>query len=106
MVAVLDTLKNKITTSIPLATNRYDSPGAAGITPDGKYLLVPLEQREGNPDNNDKVDVVDLVTQKRLRTQIRVGYQPIAVAVAPNGSNAYVANYYSSSVSVLNVSDE
>jgi DNA-binding beta-propeller fold protein YncE len=103
---VLNIAKNKIETVIPLSQKHYDLPGFAAITPDGKYLLVPLEVREGNPEGNDKVDIVDLVTQKRVSAQITVGYQPVAVAVAPDGSHAYVANYYSSSVSVLNVSSE
>jgi YVTN family beta-propeller protein len=105
-IGVLNTAGDKIKPLIPLSKKRIDEPGFLGITPDGKYLLVPLEGRKGNPDNDDKVDIVDLVTQKRLPTQITVGYSPLAVAVAPDGSYAYVANYDSSNVSVLNISAE
>lgn len=104
LIAVLDTANNRIKSTIPITTKRVVLPGQAGITPDGKYLFVPLVSRQGNPEGDVKVDIVDLITQKRLSTQITVGYQP--VAVAPNGNNAYVANYYSSSVSVLNISSE
>lgn len=48
----------------------------------------------------DTVDVIDVATRRVMR-RIPVGIQPVAVALRPDGREAWVANHVSDSVSVI-----
>jgi YVTN family beta-propeller protein len=48
----------------------------------------------------DTVDVIDAETQK-IRTRIRVGVDPVSIAIRPDGKEVWVSNHVSDSVSVI-----
>ena len=48
----------------------------------------------------DTVDVIDART-KKVRTRINVGIDPVSIAVRPDGSEVWVSNHVSDSVSVI-----
>ena len=48
----------------------------------------------------DTVDVIDVAT-RRLARRIRVGIDPVSIAVRPDGSEVWVANHVSDSVSII-----
>ncbi|MFM8602095.1 MAG: fibronectin type III domain-containing protein [Actinomycetota bacterium] len=65
----------------------------SGLTPNGASLYVP--------DNSSSVRVINTSTNAVVAT-ITVGSTPRSVAVTPDGTKAYVANYSSNTVSVIN----
>jgi large repetitive protein len=78
-----------------------ESLGRAAITPNGKYLYVPITNFNNAPSN--LVVVVSTETETVVGRPIIVGSQPYAVAVAPNGAYAYVANFGDDTVSVIDL---
>ncbi|NBR00568.1 MAG: hypothetical protein EBT97_08985, partial [Actinobacteria bacterium] len=64
----------------------------SGITPNGNFLYVP--------DNSSSVRVIN-TSSNAVTTTIAVGITPRSVAVSPDGTRAYVANYSSNTVSVI-----
>jgi large repetitive protein len=78
-----------------------ESLGRAAITPNGKYLYVPITDFNNAPSN--LVVVVNTENETVVGRPIIVGSQPYAVAVAPNGAYAYVANFGDDTVSVIDL---
>lgn len=100
-VSVLDTNPNSPTYNQIISTisdPSFDGPGVEGITPDGTKIYVP----------NQNVNTVSVINT--LNNSVSVVSDPMStitspfqVVVAPNGINAYVSNYGSFDVSIINV---
>ena len=76
------------------AKTKEDWPEGLAVTPDNKSLVVALNQ-------SDKAAVIDLATgTTRL---VAVGQFPAWVAIAPDGTSAYVSNEYDGTVSVIDL---
>ena len=76
-------------------------PGYCAVTPDGKYLYLPLNSSNSGPSN--KVIMVSTTTYKTVGKPITVGFQPRAVAITPDQKFAYVTNYQDDTVSVIDI---
>ncbi len=87
-ISVVDLKLNHVTTSIPM-----DNPYALGVDPSGNYLYVTT---------HDHCYVLE-TSYNIILNKFPVGRQPSALAVNPNGSEAYVANFEDNTVSVLRV---
>jgi YVTN family beta-propeller protein len=77
-------------------------PAAPGITPNGKYLYFPQYYSSGT-NYGDSVIVVSTKTYKQVGPAITVGTAPAWVAISKKGNLAYVSNYQSASVSVIEI---
>jgi YVTN family beta-propeller protein len=73
----------------------------AALTPDGKYLYVPMDQS----DTEDGSVVVIKTGTRTVSTEFTVGIGPVAVAIAPNGEQAYVTNYTDGTVTVVGITE-
>jgi YVTN family beta-propeller protein len=76
---------NRATTSSPIVVSNDDS------------LVLSV-----NPDD-DSVSVINTATNQLATANVRVGDEPRAIAIDPDGTFAYVANAASNSVSVLQI---
>ena len=103
VAAVIDTATNTITDTI-LVSKYLRGPGQPAITPDGRYLYVPISIRGRFNKPGNHVVMVNLATNLRQGPAITVGNSPSAVAITPNGNYAYVSNYYDATVSVIDIS--
>jgi YVTN family beta-propeller protein len=88
-VAVLDTLSNRVITTIPVGTRPY----ALAVKPDGSEIYVP------NHDSGT-VSVIDTRTDS-LVTDIQVKPNPHWLEFSKDGRYAYTANHDSNLVSVI-----
>jgi YVTN family beta-propeller protein len=100
VVAVIDTGTNQIKNTIVLSTRVHLVPGIPALTPDGKFLYVPLYHGGARPDHS--VVMVRTATNE-VRGHIIVGQQPVAVAIAPDAKYAYVSNLIDGTVSVIDI---
>ena len=82
---VINTATGKVASRITVGAGATE---AGAITPDGKHLYVASRDRSGI----GTVSVIDTATGKVSRP-IRVGNNPTAVAIAPDGTHAYVTSY-------------
>lgn len=73
----------------------------SALTPDGKYLYVPMDQSDSE---DGSVAVINTAT-KVVATKFTVGIGPVAVAIARNGEQAYVTNYTDGSVTVVGITE-
>lgn len=107
-VSVVDLSTNTISATIKLGVQ----PSAIAIDPDGRFAYVSnyntlylgpgftnLTAREGT------VNIIDIKTNKVLCPIIVVGASPDAIAISPDGTRAYVTNYTSNNVSVIDIVD-
>jgi YVTN family beta-propeller protein len=81
--------------NLPAAVGRptFVSPHAAPIAISGGLVFVANTPA-------DTVDVIDAATQEVIR-RVRVGVDPVSVAVRPDGKEVWVSNHVSDSVSVI-----
>ena len=87
-ISVIDTKTNMVVDTIGVGNQDGAFPA---LTPDGKYLYVPLlGASAGSPGT---VVVISTATEAMVGTPITVGVEPIFVAIAPDGKRAYVANF-------------
>ena len=102
-VVTVDTASNKIRSSISVAAPGADAPnyasltGIPGITPDGKYLYVPIpyitytDPTTGITSTYDAKTVAVINTQTRkVIDQMTVEWDPQQVAIGRAGKRAYV----------------
>lgn len=71
-------------------------PAFVAATPNSEYVYFSM--------GGDRVGVIRTSDNTIVHT-IGVQHHPLGVAVSPDGSRAYVANYYSGTVSVIRTSD-
>lgn len=107
-LSVIDLTINQISATINLGTQ----PAGVAITPDGKFVYVTnyntLYLGSGFTDLTPgvgTVNVIDASNNRVLKPVVVVGSSPGAIAISPNGTRAYVTNYSSNNVSVINIVD-
>jgi YVTN family beta-propeller protein len=91
-VSVINTATNVVATTI----SGFQSPFAAGISPDGSKVYIA--NRSGG------VSVISTATNT-ITANITAGTTPTGIAISPDGTKVYVANESSSNVSVINTSN-
>jgi YVTN family beta-propeller protein len=99
-VGVIDTETNTVSPSIDLSDYGQGDSFFMAITPDGKYLYVPLPNY--NPKKGSLV-VIDTATNTVVDST-RIEDSPIAVAISPDGKYAYVTG--NASVTVVAISGD
>lgn len=107
-LAVIDAATARVTKAIWLGTpvsapgsNNNTYLGRSAITPDGHYLYVPIIRVPD--DDGTTVVMIETDTEKVAGQPITVGGLPSAVAVAPTGARAYVANQADNTVSIIDI---
>jgi YVTN family beta-propeller protein len=105
-VTAIDLKTNTVIATITLGTQ----PAGLAITPDGRYVYVSnyntLYKGPGFTDltaGQGTVSIIETATNTVIPPTIVVGKSPAAVAIASNGIYAYVPNYTSNTVTVLNI---
>ena len=88
---VVDTATNKVITTI----ERGGFPGDIVLTPNGAQALVV---------GNGAVLAVDTATN--AVTKIRIPMAPVAIALTPDGSEAYVTDLYANAVTVIDTATD
>lgn len=108
-VSVIDLSINQISATINLGIQ----PAGVAITPDGRFAYVTnyntLYLGAGYTDLTPgvgTVNIIDTATNQVLSTVIIVGASPSSVAISPDGRRAYVTNYSSNNVSVIDIVDK
>jgi YVTN family beta-propeller protein len=102
-----------LTTNTVIATPTVGTqPSGLAITPDGRIAYVSnYNTLYLGPNFTDltagqgTINIIDICTNKVLCCAIVVGLSPDAIAISSDGSHAYVTNYTSDTVSVLNIVD-
>jgi YVTN family beta-propeller protein len=79
------------------ANSKEDWPEGLAVTPDGKTLVVALNQV-------DRAAVIDLATNSVKL--VPVGEFPAWVAISPDGKDAYVSNEYDGTVSTIDLASD
>jgi YVTN family beta-propeller protein len=93
-VSVIATNTNTVVATIPVGNRPF---GTIAVTPDDSKVYVPLEM-------SNSVSVIAAATNTVVAT-IPVGPSPLAVAVTPDGSKAYVTNSNSGGPGTVSVID-
>jgi YVTN family beta-propeller protein len=108
-VSILDLSTNKIVDAIQVGIQ----PSGIAIAPNGRFLYVTnyYSLYDGFGYANlvfgvGTVSVIDLVTRKVVGKPLLVGASPAWIAIAPDGMRAYVVNYTSNNVTVLDINDQ
>ncbi|MBC3919051.1 YncE family protein [Undibacterium sp. CY18W] len=85
-------------------------PAGIAITPDGRHAFVSNYNTLYAGSNytsltagQGTVNIIDIATNTLLPFTLPVGQSPAGIAITPNGSNAYVTNYTSNTVSVISL---
>lgn len=107
-VSVINLASNAITSTITLGIQ----PSGVAISPDGRFVYVTnyntlyLGSNFTNlTPGQGTVNVIDVHTNEVLPPIIVTGSSPDAIAIAPNGRRAYVTNYSSNTVNVIDIVD-
>ena len=90
-VSVLDTATNTVTDNILVGIG--NTPYAVAVSPGGSHVYVAIG-------DTNTVSVIDTATNT-VTDNILVGTGPVSLALSPDGTIAYVPNYYGNTVSVL-----
>lgn len=105
-VSVVNLRNNTVTATINVGIQ----PSGIAITPDGKYAyLTNYNTLYAGPGftnltaGEGTVNIIDIATNTVIPPTLAVGESPSAIAITPNGKNAYVTNYTANTVSVLNI---
>jgi len=95
---IIDVNSKRVVRAIHLGEGRWEAdcaPSAAAVTPDGTRIYVTMH--DGN-----YVAVVDTRLWRVVKT-ISVGFAPTDISISRNGRWAYVLNFQSESVSVIDL---
>ncbi len=105
-VSVVDLKKYVVSTTIRVGIQ----PSGVSITPDGRFAYVTIYHTLYLGPNftnltpfTGKVIIIDIATNRVICPVIIVGSSPANIAISPNGQRAYVTNYSSNTVSVINI---
>jgi DNA-binding beta-propeller fold protein YncE len=116
-VVFVDTASNTITGWISVVAPGANAPyyssfcGMPAITPDGKYLYVPIPFIEYTDPTTGETSTYDAQTvaviniaRRKVIDQITVNYEPSQIAISPDGTRAYVLDQNNwSTVSVIDI---
>lgn len=107
-VSVVDLKSNRINATVELGTQ----PSGIALTPNGRFAYVTIYNTLYLGPNftnltagQGTVRIIDTCTNKALCPVIVVGSSPANIAISSNGRRAYVSNYTSDSVSVIDITD-
>lgn len=107
-VSVVNLRSRAIVKTIKVGTQ----PSGIAITPDGRFAYVTNYNTLYLGPNFTLltpgpgiVNIIDIATNKVLPQLIMVGKSPADVTISPDGRFAYVTNYASNTVSVINIVD-
>ena len=106
-VSAVSLKSNTIVATINLALQ----PSGIAITPDGRYayatnyntLYSDNVHFTGLTAGQGTVNIIDIETNTVIPPILAVGQSPDAIVISSNGAYAYVSNYTSNTVSVLNI---
>jgi YVTN family beta-propeller protein len=103
-ISVVDISSNIVISTIALGIQ----PSGVAITPDGSFAYVSNYSTVYNgagftnlTASQGTIDIIDIQTNTVIAPIIKVGRSPGAVVISPNGQFAYVSNYSSNTVSVI-----
>jgi len=103
---------NIATNTVEKVINLGIQPSGIAITPDGRFVYVSnyntLYLGAGFTDLTafiGTINIIDVRTNEVLSPVLVTGASPDAIAISPNGQRAYVTNYSSNNVSVINIID-
>src|SRR4029077_13101080 len=96
-VSVFNTANDTLVATIPVGHGPW---AAASFWP---HLVYVTNTNRANLLVSNSVSVIDTSIYQVVAT-VPVGTYPVGVAVTPNGASAYVTNYVSNTVSVINTS--
>jgi len=101
-VGVIDTKTNMLTTSINLSPDGNGTGYFMGMTPDGKYLYVPVVKTG----SKGSLVVISTVTNMEIVQSpvAQLGDLPTAIAISPDGKHAYVTDIADGTVTVIAIS--
>jgi YVTN family beta-propeller protein len=99
-VSVIDTTTDTVVATIPMAGLPY----GLAVNPNGTVVYVATMAAEQGTDGYDSIAVIDVATNT-VTGFIHLGFntQPREVAFNPSGTTAYVTNYVTNTVSVIDV---
>lgn len=107
-VSVVNLQSNMITATITMGTQ----PSGIAITPNGRFAYVTIYNTLYLGPNftnltpgQGVVKIIDIATNKVICPVIVVGSSPANVAISSDGKRAYVSNYSSNNVSVIDILD-
>jgi YVTN family beta-propeller protein len=107
-VVVIDTTTNKVTANVdvPATAGVQEGGFRMGLTPDGNYLYVPVEEPGFFGSGPGSVVMVSTETNSVVGHPVTLGdgSHP-EVAIAPDGKHAYVTNESASTVTVIEISE-
>lgn len=108
-VSAVNLSSNTIEATITLG----NQPAGIAITPDGRFAYASNYNTFYLGPNFTKltagkgtVNIIDICTNKVLCPVLVVGASPSAIAISSDGERAYVTNYTSNNVNVINILDE
>jgi uncharacterized repeat protein (TIGR01451 family) len=94
-ISCIDTIRNKVVGN-PIVLPEGYTPKSIAADPDGQYVYVI------GVGKYSKLYKISTVTNEIEGNGIFVGDNPSSIAITPNGKLAYVTNYNSNDVSVIN----
>jgi YVTN family beta-propeller protein len=104
-VGVINTKTNTVTASIDLSSYGNGTGYFMGLTPDGKYLYVPVNKYPASKGNLVVINTAtNLVTN--LAPAAQLGDYPTAIAISPNGKYAYVTDTVDGTLTVIAISGD
>lgn len=107
-VSVINTQKNQVTATVTLPVTPYVTQAETkmALTPDGKYLYVPIGDVSNGGTVPGSVVMISTETGSVVGDPIALGagYHP-AIAIAPNGKHAYVINQSDATVTVIAIKE-
>jgi|GEM_PF-2533577 YVTN family beta-propeller protein len=100
-VSVIDLATNTVKTTFYANHASIGEPrDQSAITPDGQYLYTPVEDPGG-------VVMISTATDSIVGNTINNNFgDPTQIAIAPNGTRAYVLDNYYGTLTVLNITDK
>jgi DNA-binding beta-propeller fold protein YncE len=100
-VSVIDIATNTVSSSILVEHATIGEPrDQSAITPDGKYLYTPVEDPGG-------VVMISTATDSIVGNPINNNFgNPTQIAIARNGTRAYILDNSSATLTVLNITDK
>ncbi len=105
-VMVINIRSNTVVATIPLGI----SPCGIAATPNGNFVYVShfdaVNSGSGPVYGQGPINIINTYNQEVLGRVLLAGRAPAAIAISPDGTRAYVADYADDTVTVINISDE